>query len=160
VHPDSIARLRAGTAARPSDGLSFALAFFFNVDPDYFLDQSEEDMAEGHLTSVAEVVSLPASAVSDFRLSQTQFVRVLAGLTQATSRYLEAQTVHQPIASRLALIVTDAGVLLLESSSDEVLVPARLVKRIMTTWAETNPADNGTESDYQWAADTFRMSSA
>ena len=162
VHPDSIARLRAGTAARPAEGLSFALAFFFNVDPDYFFDQLEDDPAEEDPASAAEVVWLPTNAAPDFQLSQTQFVRVLAGLTQATSRYLEAQTVDadQPIASRLALIITDAGVLLLESMSDEVLVPVRLVKRIMTTWAETNPADNGTESDYQWAADTFRMSSA
>ena len=160
VHPDSIARLRAGTAARPSDGLSFALAFFFDVDPDYFFDQSEEDRAERDPTSVADGASLSVNVVSDFQLSQTQFVRVLAGLTQATSRCLEAQTVDQPIVSRLALIITDAGVLMLESMSGEVLVPTRLVERIMTTWAETNPADNGTESDYQWAADTFRISSA
>lgn len=160
VHPDSIARLRAGTAARPSDGLSFALAFFFDVDPDYFFDQSEEDRAERDPTSVADGALLSVNVVSDFQLSQTQFVRVLAGLTQATSRCLEAQTANQPIVSRLALIITDAGVLMLESMSGEVLVPTRLVERIMNTWAETNPADNGTESDYQWAADTFRMSSA
>jgi hypothetical protein len=159
VHPDSIGRLREGTSARPSDGLSFALAFFFDVDPDYFFDQSGEDTAEEHPVSVADGVRFPANGVSDFQLSQTQFVRVLAGLTQATSRCLEAQTVDQQLANRLALIITDAGALMLESMSGEVLVPTRLVERIMTTWAETNPADNGTESDYQWAADTFRMCS-
>jgi hypothetical protein len=158
VHSDSIDRLRAGTGNRPSVGVSSALAFFFDVDPDYFFDQSEEDTAEEHPVSVADGVRFPANGVSDFQLSQAQFVRVLAGLTQATSRGLEAQTVDQQLANRLALIITDAGGLMLESMSGEVLVPARLVKRIMTTWEETNPTDNGTESDYKWAADTFRTS--
>jgi hypothetical protein len=159
VHADSIARLRSGTAARPPDGLSFALAFFFDVDPDYFFDEAQEDTREEQPASVADGVWLLANVASDFRLSQTQFVRVLAGLTQATSRCMESQTVNQELANRLALIITDAGALMLESMSGEVVVPTRLVERIMATWGETDLANNGTESDYRWATDIFRMSS-
>ena len=81
-------------------------------------------------------------------------------MTKAASRCFESHSVDYQLANRLVLIIHDASPLMLEAMSGEVLVPTRLVERIMTTWAETNPVDNGTESDYQWAADTFRMSSA
>lgn len=152
VHSDSIDRLREGSAGRPSEGLSFALAFFFDVDPDYFLNEVDRESEELTIDDIADLVPVCGE---DLRLTQAQFVRVLAGIAQATSRCLEMEPVNNSLANQLALIICDTGPLMLEAMSGEVLVSATLAARIMTMWAETDPAGNGTESDYQWAANIF-----
>jgi hypothetical protein len=169
VHSDSIDRLRAGTGNRPSVGVSSALAFFFDVDSDYFFEEGDDQSTahdsvsadSGHAVgSGNESPQWLADSDEDICLSQDQFVRIFAGMTQAASRCFESHAVDYQLANRLVLIIYDASPLMLEAMSGEVLVPTRLAERIMTTWSETNPVDNGTESDYQWAADTFQMSSA
>jgi hypothetical protein len=83
---------------------------------------------------------------------------VLAGLAQATQRWLEGPALDKPLADRLALIIEDLGALMIESTSGEVLVPSRLADRVMATWAETDPPVNGTESEFRWAAGVFGVS--
>ena len=155
VHSGSIDRLREGAADPPSKGLSFALAFFFDVDPDYFVDEVDRESEELTADDIADLVPVCGE---DLRLSQAQFVRILAGIAQATSRCLEMEPVNNSLANQLALIICDTGPLMLEAMSGEVVVPATLAARIMTMWAETDPAGNGTESDYQWAANIFSES--
>lgn len=161
VHADSIDRLRAGTGSCPSDQLSFALAFFFDVNPGYFFDGADEhgNLAEDHPVATPKIPDWqPAESVSDFLLSQAQFVRVLAGLTQAASRCLQANTVYQQLANRLALVIGDAAALMVESTSGEVLVPSRLAERILMTWEETDPVANRTDSEFRWAAKVLGVS--
>jgi hypothetical protein len=169
VHSDSIVRLRAGTGGRPPDRLSFALTFFFDVDPDYFFDGVEHEIAEADaaITATAEADTGADDShsglraredVAEFLLSQAQFVRILAGLTQAASRCLQAEPVDHQLANRLALIVCDASPLMMEAMSGEVIVSVGMAERMMDTWRETDLQVDGAESEYLWAAGIFRSS--
>lgn len=40
LHASSISRLRAGTGTRPQENVTHALAYFFNIDPDYLFSAS------------------------------------------------------------------------------------------------------------------------
>lgn len=154
IHADSIDRLRAGNGARPSDQLSFALAFFFDVDPDYFFYESDQGPT-GDCFVPNEQSSVNAAGASDFRLTQPQLVRVLAGLTQAASKSMEAQTLGARLSDNVALVISDAAALILESMSGEVAVSSALAVRIIDAWRGTNPCSNGTEPDYLWASGIF-----
>jgi hypothetical protein len=165
VHSDSIARLRAGAVDPPSDTLSYALAFFFDVDTNYFTSYCDDETNASGRPPVTLGVGDVGPAVDpdttddpagDCVLSAAQFVRVLAGLAQALKHCYDDPVVDQQILNRLALTLSDASALLLESLSGEVIVPRGLAERLIASWAETNPRDSGTESEYLWAATTFR----
>lgn len=159
VHADSIARLRAGTGSRPSDALSSALAFFFDVDPDYFIRDDEDQavvfdstaLAEDDPTAVSDPVHWKAViSCEDLSLPQAGFVRILAGVTQAISASLQTNMDRQ-LVSELAFVTAQAGTLMLASPGDEIPVPRSLIDRIMKAWEETDLSHNGTVPDYRWA---------
>ncbi len=159
VHPDSIERLRAGAGGRPTDTLSYGLSFFFDVDPNHFVvggddcDVGADQLSAlpGHARAGRDARS-GSDAASALELSAAQFVRVFAGLAQAARRCCEDPESDQNLLNQLTLTLSDAGALLLESLSGKVVVPRELAERTVTRWAEANPSDDESRTEYLWAA--------
>jgi hypothetical protein len=174
LHVNSISRLRNGADARPADRITQALAFFFDVDPEYLTEGVDAETAAEHTNQIPsqedspwddrgdadQVIQEPnqvtrsygvrLSQGADIELSVSELVRVVAGLGQATRACFESSNPDRALVQRLVFLLSDAGPLLLQGIIGNVDVSRGLLERVEVAWAETVPGSNGTEMDYRW----------
>lgn len=174
MHPKSISRLREGVGIPPDERVTQALAYFFNVDPDYFSDDVDADdgvasassignpdSSETHFRSRASrdapkaVVpeSPPRLVGADLQVSTADLLRIIGGLSTAAQVARRRAYADLGLVRRLVSLISEAVVFLQESMSGDVVVPVRYLEHVVVEWDETEPSDNGTEPDYRWLAE-------
>lgn len=174
LHRDSIARLRAGVGKPPDERTTHALAFFFNVDSDYFLDgvnfspASRPDQRQQRDRSARTQTEPPGSTRVDqpeeveksvrpvsteIELSTAELLRISASLSQAAQYASRRVYADRAAIRRLVLLIADLGHFLTRSLDGKARVAVRFLERVIVEWDETSPADNGTDSDYIWLAE-------
>ena len=145
VSESLITRLRAGAGDVPSLQTVDALAYFFNVDSDYFsagansaevVDSRPNDvhrLAEAELTSALSSALSPAPRVQVIHMSVIDLGHIVAGLSEATSECLTQHPSNIHVATRLLALLTDVGALLsLPSGGHTIGRP--LLQRIVKEW--------------------------
>lgn len=174
LHANSITRLRGGAGGRPDDKITGALAFFFNVDPDYLFDDSHaappqphsrlEQPSEGSIHAKVDHVehapwpdevaasgqaSSQRSGSAEVELSFTELIRIVAGLSEAAKRCVEFPSPDEDLARGLTFLVSETAPLLLQALMGDVAVSRHLLGRIRDSWHASDPAQNGTLPDYR-----------
>ncbi|MCK0173896.1 hypothetical protein [Mycolicibacterium sp. F2034L] len=174
LHQDSIARLRAGVGRPPDERTTHALAFFFNVDSDYFLDgidftpasrvdqRQQRDRSSRTQVEPAdpirvdqpeEVEKSGRPVCTEIELSTPDLLRISAGLSQAALYASRRVYADRAAIRRLVLLVADVGQFLGQSLEGRAHVAVRFLERVIVEWDEASPADSGTEPDYRWLAE-------
>jgi hypothetical protein len=73
---------------------------------------------------------------------------IIAGLSEATRDCVESPNPDEDLARRLTFLMSETTPLLLQALMGDVSVSRHLLGRIRENWHETDPAQNGTLSDY------------
>lgn len=171
LHASSITRLRDGVGSRPADSTTNALAFFFDVDPDYFTEGIDipEDFAsdspaeqtyssrrprsanaDGATPRRAEAERPSRRVGADITLTTSDLLVINAGLSRAARYAGQSVDSDSGLMRRLVMLIDEAGSLLLESLNGDASVPLRYLEHVIVDWGETSPSDNGTASEYKW----------
>lgn len=171
VHANSISRLRSGLGGPPTETISYALAYFFGVDPGHLIDEidfSVESSRPSRAPTSRAPLSPSASKVphestvptpdavpvtSDVRLSPADLLRISGGLSRAAEYEVRRPYADRGLIRRLIMLVSDLGPMLTESLIGDVRVPIRYLEHVIVEWDATSPADNGTEPDFRWLAE-------
>jgi hypothetical protein len=174
LHMDTVSRLRNGVGARPADRITHALAYFFDVDPEYLIvgvdaetralgtrhsaaqedspwaDQGDADQVRRDTIEDTHKDAPRSVRGADIELSVAELVRIVAGLGQVTRACIESPDQDHELVQRLVFLLSEAGPLLVQGLIADIDVSRGLLERVEVAWAETGPGSNGTELDYRW----------
>ncbi|AMO59926.1 HNH nuclease [Mycolicibacterium phlei] len=142
-----IDRLRQGIGEYPNDQTVEALAYFFNIDAEYFAagahfasTQNENDFSQSAVNSEQKVITRdsPTSDNPDspgVTLTAAELGRVISGLADVATECLSRGASGLEVAERLLLLLTDLGHRITQLP-DTMPVDRELVQRIADTWAD------------------------
>lgn len=150
-----IARLRAGSGTLPPERTLDALAFFFDVNIDYFTQSRHSD----HVETLAQQgdttpKDLPprteplAERASDHQpsrdssLTAQQMAEIVSALSGAASQHLEDIPVDMKRVQALLLLIRETGAALAASAGQEFLLPFHLMERIAPHWPTAVTVDD------------------
>jgi hypothetical protein len=136
-----ISRLRSGTGELPGRPTLEAIAFFFDVSPDCFTEDSHSQGAHDLLVT-SEARSGHSSAhssargtdVASSRMRFDDIGRCVSGLAESSIRYLDAQPPDLDRARRLMALASDLGIFVSRSDGEFVDVPRSLRSALSETW--------------------------
>lgn len=141
-----IERLRAASASAPTTPVTEALAFFFNVEVDYFsagthaLEVIESvpqvQVSQPPESAIPEPVGIsPPSAAHTQVLEVTvaDLGQIVTGLSEAASECLSRGEAETQLASRLVWLISEVGSLL-SLPREKLIISRPLLRRITVEW--------------------------
>jgi hypothetical protein len=158
-----IERLRAASASAPTTPVIEALAFFFNVEVDYFSAGTHapeviESMPQVQVSQSTESAIPEPVRISPPSAARTQVLEVtvadlgqiVAGLSEAASECLSRGRAETQLASRLLWLISEVGSLL-SLPREKLIISRPLLRRITVEWR----AAAQIESRYEPVLDRF-----
>lgn len=151
VSESVISRLQTASGALPTAATTEALAYFFNVDVDYFSagthsttvrDPRPTDHAHPEVRLHPQPTVRPSESRSQLQVigtSVAELGRVVAGLSQIASECLARDPADIEHSRRLLLLIADLGALLNTPMQNRV-ISRPLVRRIVAEWTAAHSA--------------------
>lgn len=141
-----VSRLRAGSGSVPSLQTLDALAYFFDVDVDYFIVGSHSSELKGPAAGVLtpQVVPRPwddrldpqpARPIGGFRASTATLADVISGLSDAAGAYLDGGTIRTDDCRNLLQTLGMIGSCLNTAADQDISISEQLLERIVSGWA-------------------------
>ena len=135
-----IERLRSGVGDTPSVQIVEALAYFFDVDPEYFSAGAHSVVVSNAIASDVGVrsgtdfgVRIPAPQVEAIDISANELGRIVTGLSETISECLTRDPAQTQSAKRLLLLLADVGALLSAPEGD-LAIGRQLLQQILGEW--------------------------
>ncbi|MDO3634451.1 hypothetical protein [Mycolicibacterium arseniciresistens] len=165
VSKESIDRIRSGATNSPNTMVLGALAYFFNVDLDYFFSRdSSSDKQVSHdeapRREEPDRTTTPSTRPVDRHTERPHFEttckqiipitveelgRIVIGLSAAASECLARNPADIDRAARLALAITEVGTLIARPSDSRV-ISRPLLARIVKDWTAVGYVSHSRES--------------
>jgi transcriptional regulator with XRE-family HTH domain len=166
-----ISRLRAGAGSVPNLQTLDALAYFFNVDVDYFTAGSHSNELKDLAVEVAtprvvprlrddRLDPQPTRPVGGLRASTATLADVISGLSDAAGIYLERGTIHTNDCRNLLQTLGTIGSCLNASADQDVSISDQLLERIVSGWAPMITIDDARYRTFRQLADVRGLPTA
>jgi len=140
VSESLIERLRSPAGDVPNEPTIEALAYFFDVDPEYFSAGTHSlllsDAAAIGVEQPLAISSTERTVTSDVRslaISRIELGRVVSGLSEVIAECLGRNPAQTQAAGRLLSLLADVGVLL-SAPRDDLAIGQALLQQIVGEW--------------------------
>jgi hypothetical protein len=158
-----IERLRAASASAPTTPVVEAIAFFFNIEADYFsagahspeviASMPHRQISQPTESAIPEPVlasppSVPRTQVLEVTVADLG--QIVAGLSEAALECLSRGQVETQLASRLLLLISEVGSVL-SLPREKLIIGRPLLRRITVEWRSAAQID----SHYKPVLDRF-----
>jgi transcriptional regulator with XRE-family HTH domain len=166
-----ISRLRTGSGSVPSLQTLDALAYFFNVDVDYFTAGNHSNELKDLAVEVAtprvvprlrddRLDPQPTRPNGGLRVSTAMLSDVISGLSDAAGTYLERGTIHTNDCRNLLQTLGTIGSCLTTAAGQDISISEQLLERIVSGWAPMIAIDDARYRTFRQLADVRGLPTA